>query len=97
MFNIKFFNKMALLSMIQDNNGVGGLNCKLNEFRCHTADQNIGDLHFVFSTIETETACMEPVRLVYLLFYHVMLGNPRLSSILDSSLWTRDSKYWIPD
>ena len=46
------------------------------------------------------TACMEPVRLVYLLFYHVMLGNPRLSSILDSSLWDSGlilSGTWIRD
>ena len=43
MFNIKFFNKMALLSMIQDNNGVGRLNCKLNEFRYQTAEQIISD------------------------------------------------------
>lgn len=69
MFNIKFFNKMALLSMIQDNNGVGRLNCKLNEFRCHTADQNIGDLHFVFSNIETDDSLYGA-------------GSPRLPIIL---------------
>ena len=60
---------MASLSMIQDNNGVGGLNCKLNEFRCHTADQNIGDLHFVFSTIETDDSLYGA-------------GSPRLPIIL---------------
>ena len=26
-----------------------------------------------------------------------MYGNPRQSSILDSTQWTRDSNYWIPD
>ena len=98
---------MALLSMIQDNNGVGGLNCKLNEFRCHTADQNIGDLHFVFSTIETDDSLYGAgsPRLPIILSRHVRWSKIVFNSgffALDSGLQVLDSglilsETWIPD
>ena len=54
--------------------------------------------YYIYSKMCQTFSCAAYVDSFFIAFYHPMLGNPRLSCILDSMPWILDpgTGFWIP-